>query len=307
MRPPDPRENDPNFLMCLALSYLGLPPSIWRWIVNAFLEAVSQEYRERHGEEQGAQEFEAWRVAYQGWSTFNKFKAVIVFLAESKIGLIPVRAAAATALRNRVLAMLAERGIQFAAVETAGQIIRKASVYLEIAWVTGCAAYCGGLAYANAIIDFSVAAVDAIATFSHVVQQFAGALTQIIVRPIVVARAMLDPTNWDTSPMPTVALAVRLVGNVLWAGLQPDNPNTFLANLSRPMSDFHIPPSVITEIANAMTQTVNARGGIQSAILFTPDLLNSISPLEFVRLLKDWGLINFVRSPEQIADAAFAH
>jgi hypothetical protein len=107
--------------------------------------------------------------------------------------------------------------------------------------------------------------------------------------------------------MPTVALAVRLVGNVLWAGLQPDDPNTFLANLSRPMSDFRIPPSVITEIANAMTQTVNARGGIQSAILFTPDLLNSVSPLEFVRLLKDWGLINFVRPPEQIADAAFAH
>ncbi len=41
------------------------------------------------------------------------------------------------------------------AIETAGQIIRKVSVYLEIAWVTGCAAYCGGLAYANAIIDFS--------------------------------------------------------------------------------------------------------------------------------------------------------
>ncbi len=49
----DSRIDDPDFLLCLALCYLGLPPGIWRTAVNMVLEAVSAEYRETRGDIRG--------------------------------------------------------------------------------------------------------------------------------------------------------------------------------------------------------------------------------------------------------------
>jgi hypothetical protein len=65
----DDRANDPNFLLCLALCELGIPPSLWRRVVNAVLSAVSLEYRNRLGDMRGSQEFESWRAAFTVMST----------------------------------------------------------------------------------------------------------------------------------------------------------------------------------------------------------------------------------------------
>ena len=299
----DSRADDPNFLLCVALCYIGLPPGLWRTVVNEVLEAVSSEYRETRGEVRGSQEFEQWRAEFQTWSAFNKFKLVIGFLGESRIGPIVVRAAAAQAIRERALAFVARAGIRSGSLAVASQIIRKVAIFLELAWAAGCASYCGGIAYANAIIDFSTSAVSAIASFTRLAGQVgSGILTQLIARPVLIARATMDPSNWDTSVMPSASLVLSLLGNSLWSQLQTNDSNTFLANIARPMSSFRIPRSVIEEIATQMTNAVSARGGFQ--VTFTPELILGLTPLTFVQLLKDWRLLRFTRDPEQIADEA---
>jgi hypothetical protein len=305
--PVDSRSDDPNFLVCVALTYLGLPPGLWRTVVNAMLEALSAEYRSSHGEARGSKEFEAWKRVFQGWDAFNKFKAVIVFLGESRVGPMILKNAVARAARERVLAVLARAGISALRITGASQIIRKVNVYLELAWLTGCAAYCGEMAAVNAIIDFSVTAAQAVADFVQGVSQVTQAIvTAVLVRPVLVARAKMDPSNWDTTPIGSAALALRLLGGSLWSKLQPDSADAFLANLMKPISTFGFPASVIEEIATAMTNTVNARGGVQSMVLITPDVLLGLSAIYFVQFLKDWGVLKFIREPETVADEAIS-
>jgi hypothetical protein len=305
--PVDSRSEDPNFLLCVALTYLGVPPGLWRTVVNAMLEALSAEYRACHGEARGAKEFEMWRRAFQTWDAFNKFKAIIAFLGESRVGPLIVKSAAARALRERALAALARAGISALRITGASQIIRKVNIYLELAWLTGCAGYCGGIAYVNAITDFSIIALQAVVDFVQGVGQVMTSLvTTVIVRPVLVARAMMDPSNWDTTPIGSDALALRLLGESLWSKLQPDDADAFLANLIKPMSEFGFPASALEVIATAMTNTVNARGGIQAAVTFTPQVLLGLNAISFVQFLKEWGVLKFIRDPEQVADEAIS-
>jgi hypothetical protein len=305
--PLDERIEDPEFLLCLALAYIGLPPGAWRVVVGEVLEAVSADYRDRLGPVRGAQEASQWRVAFRGWSRFNQFKLVVGFLGESKIGLIPVRGAAAQAARARALALLARLGVREASLQVASQIVRKVNLYLELAYLSGCAAYCGGIAYANAVTAFGVGAAQAVAQTAEVVGAIVNAaVTEIFVRPVLVARATLDPSNWDTSPLASAALALRLVGGSLWEQLRPADADAFLGNLPRPLSSFNVPASVLAELATAMTRTVNARGGISAAVTFTPEYLGGLAPLAFVQALRDWRLLSFHQDPEQVADAARA-
>ncbi len=131
-----------------------------------------------------------------------------------------------------------------------------------------------------------------------------GILTQLIARPVLVAQATMNPSNWDTTVFRSAELVTLLLGQSLWSQLRHDHSNLFLANIARPMSSFNIPSDVRVEIATAMSRAVNARGGFQ--VTFTPDLIFGLTPLTFVQLLRDWRLLQFTRYPEQIADEALA-
>ena len=78
--------------------------------------------------------------------------------------------------------------------------------------------------------------------------------------------------------------------------------DTFIANVSRPLSSYAVPPELVRDIARGMSQAASARTGFQ--IEFTPDLLRQLTPLTFVQLLRDWRLLSFRRDPDQAAAAA---
>ena len=300
------RLEDENFPSLSGVdSISGLPPGIWRVIVNQFMEAASLEYRARYGDQRGSAEFDAWRNAFRAWSAINIFKAVVVFLAESKIGVFTLSNAAAVSLRNRLLERLAAKGVQMSAIVGAEQIVKKVTIYLEIAWITGCATYCGALVGSTCAAQFATSAAEAIRTFGQVVGAIANAvIREVVARPILVGRAMLDPANWDTSPLPSAALSLRLVGNSIWTQLDASSADHFLERVGRSLSQFNIPQPVIAEIAAAATSVVQARGGFNAAIVFTPDWLLSQTPLSLVQVFRDYGLLRFVRPPEAIADDA---
>jgi len=182
---------------------LAFLPALWRTVVNDILRAVSQEYRDRLGDMRGSQEFESFRAAFTVMSTFNKLKAVLGFLGESRIGPLTIERPAAQAIRRAVLARLAERGLESATLEVASQIVRKVALAIEVAIAAGCTVYCGATAIANALIDFSTAALDAITSFINAASQLGAALRQAIARSILVAQASMDPANWNLSALPT--------------------------------------------------------------------------------------------------------
>lgn len=297
---------DPSFLLCVALTYIGMPPGLWRVVLGYMLQATSDEYRERYGAARGAREYEAWNNAFTGFSGVNKLKILLVFLVESKVGPFVITNVAALAMRERVIAWLLTRGIAIGILEGGLQIVRKVLIVLEIAWITGCAGYCGGTALYNSLMDFTQAASRAVANGTIVLQAAGRLVTGIIARPILYARAILDPGNWDTTPVGPGALLLQLIGNSVWSQLHPDDANQFITNVARPLSSFSITAANARELAASMTRTVNARGGIQAAIEFTPDLILGLSPLAFVQLLQDWQLLSFRRRPDDIVTEALA-
>lgn len=295
-RQPDDRVNDPNFLLCLVLCYLGIPPAIWRTAINMVLSAVSEEYKHRYGEVRGSREFEEWRVEFLGWSALNILKAVLTFAADGKIAIFSVmRSPAARRMQARLVAWMVARGATSAGIAVAAQAVRKVAIALEVIWVTGCAAYCAGVQIVNALSEFSQAALNAISTFSEIVSGIAGGVAEaLIFRPLLTARATMDPNNWETS------LHVYLIGQHLYPRLHTDNPDRFLVSIGRPMSEYDLPSGTLSLLASEMTRTVQQRSGFN--IEFSADMLRNLTPLTFVQFLHDYDLLRFERPPEEIAD-----
>ena len=295
----DDRANDPNFLLCLALCELGIPPSLWRTVLNDLLSAVNQEYRERLGDLRGSQEFESFRAELAVMSTFNKLKLVIGFLGESRVGLWTIERPAAQAIRRRLLARLAERGLESATLEVASQILRKVAIAIEVAVAAGCTTYCGAMAMANALLDFSSAAVGAISGFINVASQLGAAIGQAIARPILVARASMDPTNWNLTALPVRSRAhMGAIGLAFRLAFSPD---TFLASMARPLSSYNI-PQILGELAQDINTALQARGGFAQLVTFTADFIGGLTPLQFVQILKDYQLLVFMQDPGVLAD-----
>ena len=176
----DARLDDPNFLICLALTYVGLPPGLWRTLVNEMLRAVNEQYRGQYGEERGAERFAEFSAAYSTWSLFNKVKMVLTFVGESRVGLITIRLARAQAVRAAALRMLERAGIRTASVVAASQIIRKVTVALELAWAAGCFLYCIAEQYAILIRDLTVEMISAIVRTIQTISQIAGGIGEAV-------------------------------------------------------------------------------------------------------------------------------
>jgi hypothetical protein len=295
----DDRANDPNFLLCLALCELGIPPNLWRTVVNDILGAVSQEYRDRLGDLRGSQEFESFRAGFTVMSTFNKLKLVIGFLGESRVGLLTIERPAAQALRRALLARLAALGLKSATLEVASQILRKVAIYIEVAVAAGCTTYCGAMTMTNALLDFSSAALGAISSFVSVASRLGAAIGQAIARPILVARASMDPANWNLTALPTRSQAhMQAIGLAFRLAFSPDS---FVASMARPLSSYNI-PQILAELAQDINATLQARGGFVQLVTFTADFIGGLTPLQFVDILKDYRLLSFLQDPDVLAD-----
>jgi len=304
----DTRIDDPNFLLCTLLCYIGLPTPLWKHLIDLFLQAVWEEYRANaQSEEAAKRQYAAYHIGFKGYSFFNIIKLVLVFMMEGKIGLVPVKAAAAKALQRTLLAQAVKLGAKVATLEIASQAVRKIALFIEGMIIATCAGYCGAEAYAKAMVEFGTALAEGLSTTAQILAGV-GNLVQtitgnLIARPILYARATVDPTNWDTSLMPTPTNAdFRAVGNYLWSKLDTQNLENFLANVNKPMKSYQVPASLVTVLASGLQKAVNARKGYETMV-FTADLIGGMPLLHFVQFLNEWGLLKFKKDPSAIADA----
>jgi hypothetical protein len=300
---------DPSFLVCMALCELGIPPAMWRTITREFLEAVWEEYRQQYDQARANAEFRAFQTAFRLYSPIRVMKTVLAFILEGKIGLIPVHFAATEALRTRLTERLIARGATEAGIRMAAQIVRRVALAIEVAIAAGCTVYCGGTAYGRLIAELTDAvaqgATEALNVLGVLGQAGNQLLQQVFLRPVLVAWATVDPTNWDLSGLPgRLGADLGALGLYLWYRLEADNPDQFLANSTRPLRSYPIPVALIRAIVSGMSQAASTRTGF--TIEFTTDTVLDLTPLTFAQLLRDWRILRFRRDPERVADEALA-
>lgn len=299
--------HDPGFLVCLALCELGIPPAVWRTITRSFLEAVWEEFRQHYGEAKASSEFQAFQTAFKLYSPLRTMKTVLVFLTEGKIGFITVRSTGAQALRRRLVERLIARGATEAGIRTAAQIVRRVAVAIEVAIAAGCTLYCGAEAYARTIVEVIDAVAEGIAEAANVLSAVGQAgqslLSQVFLRPVLVAHATVDPENWILDQLPgSLGTDLRVLSAYLWYRLEPQNHDLFVANITRPLNSYSVPYALAQSISAGISQVSSARTGMD--ITFTADHVLSLTPLAFAQMLHDWRVLRFRKDPERIADEA---
>jgi hypothetical protein len=299
----DGRVEDPNFLMCLAFCELGMPPGIWREVVDEVMQAVSVEYGgslQTRWFQQRSPAFRQWSIEFSSWSNFNKLKFILVFIAEGKIGFVPIRLATTNAIRRQLLARLGTFGIRESAVVAASQIIRKVALFLELAYAAGCAAYCGSMQIANALIGFTEQVAQTLSSFQAVLQGIGNGISRGISQIFLTVQANMEPSNWHYNNLPARSQRHLNVIGVL-SGLTI-NPDDFIRFITRPINSFSIDVSILTELSADINSVLQSRGGVFQGIQFTPDFIGRMGALSLIQILNGYGVITYVRNPEEIAN-----
>jgi len=304
--------DDPNVLVCLILCYLGIPTPVWKRLVGTILKVVWEEYRAAHTQEEAEKKFQAYQMMFKAYSPINLIKTVLVFAVEGKIAHLPViKTAIGKRLQTQLVEFMIAKGATMATIGAAEQIARKVTLAIELAIIAGCAAMCGGEAGGKKLaewIDSTVAGIaEGIQTASEIASSFGNAIaTELVTRPLYTAKAMVDPTNWVFSDnvLDQTRIDIRVLGLYLWSKMEVEQPEAFVRNVNRPLSSYSIPSSIINAIASGTSSAYLLSSG--GPLVFKPELINGLSPLTFVQLLKDKKLLTFKQSPEAIAEAAIA-
>jgi hypothetical protein len=301
------KSNDPGALLCTILCYLGIPTPTWKRLVNLYLQATWEHYKATAPSEQDAKkQYTAFRIAFEGYGTFNTLKSLLTFMVHGEVAFVSVvsRSARAAALREAMLRVALKFGLTRAGLVASEKAVGKFALVIEGGIFAVCAASCTMEAYVKALVEFGAAITDGISSTAGLLttagELGAKVVSEAISRSILVARATVDPTNWDTSPMPSPTKTdFSAIGFYLWRKLKPENANELLSNLGKPMKVYSVPSSLITVFATGLTSAQNARKSVQ--VTFTPDLLEQLPLITLVKLMTDWSLLKFKKDPSLIA------
>ena len=121
-----------------------------------------------------------------------------------------------------------------------------------------------------------------------------GALVDIMLRPVVEARAQINPRNWDLRNLPPeTATAVRSLGQAAWSGLARMNEDELLGQLGKTYADLGIAGQLAKDVARTL---------VPAGVLITGDAILASRPAAFVQYLHRAGVLNYVRDPKALAD-----
>ncbi len=303
-RSPDGREHDPNFILCFALCELGILPATWRSIVSEIFEVISLEYgHPEYGRDlrhmRRSPEYQSWSAAFSTYSNFNRLAFVLGFLGESRIGPFVIRNAAAQAMRRRILLRLAAMGVAEASVMAASQVIRRVSVVIEVGYATACVGYCAANSAFNRVLDFAQATSEAIASLSSVLEGIGNSITGGISRFFRIAQATMDPANWIIRQLPERS---RSLLGIIGSATRLGSPDSFTSYIAHPISTMDLDFSMFSDLAADLNLAMHNRGGFYASVQFNTGFLTGLSPLSLIQMLHDYGIIEYRRSPEEIAE-----
>jgi hypothetical protein len=298
---------DPGLLLCAALCYIGLPPSIWREVMELVLNAAWEEYKSEYGQLVGEWKFRRLQYALQRhYSPIQTLYFVLSFVGEGKILTRPVTAAAAMAFRDQLLKMLIARGASQAALATAAQIARKVVIAIELAIAAGCSAYCGSVAYAQTITELTVGLVQVLAVTTKAGQVVGGLLSAMVegalVRPALLALSMVDVENWDLARLPPDAESPMAEAGVFFTtSIQGETLAELMSSLAVPIIEY--PPGVAGNVAQVLSVIAEERAALgEDPLPISPLQAVQYAPFEIVKMLHDEAYLDFVQDPEDLVD-----
>jgi hypothetical protein len=300
---------DPGVLICTAFCFLGIPPSVFKDIVAAMLEAAYEHFH--------ATDITTWRRQFdtyrQELSVYSKLRLLgkaFRFLMTGELGPgIVIRAARATAVRERIIAMLVRNGMRLAGLEAAEQIVRHVTLYIDLAIAAGCGTYCTASAAVRALLEVTDAASRGLSQALDILQGIGAAVTRLVSDVLANAYGQLDTANWRiSSSLPSATRAdVAALGLSLFAQVRPGGPwrqqqpgqseaDAFVANASRPISSLTTPyvqQTLLPSIATAIQRTL----GGPSGRALDGGMLAAMSPIGLVGFMRDNGLLDFAEDP----------
>jgi hypothetical protein len=297
---------DPGLLLCAALCYIGLPPSIWREVIELVLNAAWEEYRSEYGQLAGQVKFQRLQLTLKAYTPIQTLYFVLSFVGEGKILTRPVTAAAAMAFRDQLLKMLITRGATQAALATAAQIARKVVIAIELAIAAGCSAYSGSVAYAQTITELTVGLVQVLAVTTKTGQVVGGLLSamleEALVRPALLALSMVDVENWDLARLPPDAESSIVEAGVFFTtSIQGETLAELMSSLAVPIIEY--PPDVAANVGQVLSVIAEERAALgEDPLPISPLQAVEYAPFEIVKMLHDEAYLDFFQDPEDLVD-----
>jgi hypothetical protein len=143
---------------------------------------------------------------------------------------------------------------------------------------------------------------EAVSALGTITSGISSAIGGAVSRALLIARATVDPTNWDLTALPAGVARndARALGVFLWSHVATASADTFVQTVARPLSSFPIPRPLIDALAAELSRVVQSRTGQPTTI--TPEMLLALSVLSFAQFLHDRRIMTFRREPEQIAN-----
>jgi len=315
---------EPEIVVCTLLCYLGIPPALWKTAVELLLRAVAEQYRSAYGVAQANKEFRAWKNKFLGYSALKVLKLVLEFSCHGKISFIPVtRLAPATAtLHTQLQAYLMRQGARLGAQQVAVQVLRKVVLVTELVYAGGCLGKCGVEAGARAIVRLSQAVADGVvvgvAVIDGTTKLVRGVGVAVFVRPVLIARASLDQSNWVLQGLPDNLMRdLNATFGILWMTRVKDlTPDDFLGFVANSMGSIGIPQTLLRDISRGLANSSPPEHGL-AGIFMPPEILRaeadrqkratiqrieSMNVYEFVQYLSEQGYLRYRESPEVVAD-----
>ncbi|MCC9076843.1 hypothetical protein FKZ61_012065 [Litorilinea aerophila] len=301
---PDTGGQDPGFILSVVLCYLGIPPSLWKTVTEELLQAVWEEYRETYDEAAAQEKFRSYRRAFYAYSPFKILKLVLTFAVQGKIGIIPVRSEAARRLQAQIMKRLMAYGATEAGIKAVEAVLRKALLIVELAFLGGCML----LAFAEKLGQAVLALIEGMVKGIEITMEFGrimgglgrGILEQIFLQPLLVARATLDPANWQLSTVtPGLARDLQEFGRAIWQEIEGDDLDTLLAKQDLAIEDYPLDRALLQRVVDGINADMAAWGSGQQLTL---EEVSAMTPLALVRFLHSQKLLTFVAHPETIAD-----
>ncbi|OUC08210.1 hypothetical protein RY27_10345, partial [Litorilinea aerophila] len=246
----------------------------------------------------------SYRRAFYAYSPFKILKLVLTFAVQGKIGIIPVRSEAARRLQAQIMKRLMAYGATEAGIKAVEAVLRKALLIVELAFLGGCML----LAFAEKLGQAVLALIEGMVKGIEITMEFGrimgglgrGILEQIFLQPLLVARATLDPANWQLSTVtPGLARDLQEFGRAIWQEIEGDDLDTLLAKQDLAIEDYPLDRALLQRVVDGINADMAAWGSGQQLTL---EEVSAMTPLALVRFLHSQKLLTFVAHPETIAD-----
>ena len=149
-------------------------------------------------------------------------------------------------------------------------------------------------------IEAMLMLLEAASAIGDIVRGVSGAFVESIFEGLFTVRNSLNPCNWEY-----VGLAqqtrqdLNVLGWYLWSRIEPLNADGFLGEINKPLSSYGIPAALIGAIAEGLSAADPEQTGV--AATFTAEHLAGLPPKDFVKQMRDAGILRFKYDPAWLA------